>query len=187
MMAAARRIAVIGGGIVGLSAALALQDAGASVRVFEKGEPGQAQSVGLARIFRLSHGNPTLVHLAMRAYDGWRSWERRFGRHLLGQEGMIVTGEATVEEYSRALHAAGAPSRMLDAAEARALLPIGRFPQDRILLDSQAGSTRVRRTIECLCAALTTPVTRGEVREIRITSSGHRSPPSQHPGIVKAC
>jgi hypothetical protein len=171
-MAAAGRIAVIGGGIVGLSAALALQDAGAAVRVFEKGEPGRAQSVGLARIFRLGHGNPALVSLAMRAYDGWHTWERRFGRQLVGQEGMLVTGEATLEQYGRALGAAGAPYRILEAAEASTLLPIGRFPQSRLLVDVRAGSIRARRTIETLCAALTAPVEQAEVREIRITASG---------------
>ncbi len=171
-MATARRIAVIGAGITGLAAALALQDAGAAVRVFEKGEPGQAQSAGLARIFRLSHGVPALVHLAMRAYDGWQVWERRFGGQLLGQEGMIVTGDASVEEYERALRAAGAPCRVIDAAEATSLLPIGHFPQEHLLFDTLAGSIRVRRTIDCLCTALTTPITLDAVHEIRITGSG---------------
>ena len=108
----------------------------------------------------------------MRALDGWHFWEQRFGRQLLGREGLLVTGDALIDAYGRALHAAGAPSSRLAAAAAHDLLPIGRFPQVSVLLDPSAGSIRARRTIDILRAALITPIVHGEVREIKVKDSG---------------
>jgi sarcosine oxidase len=173
-MAINPRIAVIGAGIVGLSTAVALQDAGATVRIFEKNEPGQAQSVGLARIFRASHQHPKLVQLAMRARDAWEVWEQRFGRQLLGREGLLVTGDELIHAYAQALRSAGAPYRHLDAAEAHDLIPLGHFPQSTTLLDPSGGSIRARRTVEVLRAAVTDRLVHGEVREIVNQASGVR-------------
>ncbi len=48
-------VLVIGGGIVGLSTAYALTELGATVRVYERGVPGDGQSGGESRIFRHAH------------------------------------------------------------------------------------------------------------------------------------
>lgn len=51
-------IGVIGAGIVGLSTAYALLSAGESVRVYERGLPGNAQSGGEARFFAMPTTTP---------------------------------------------------------------------------------------------------------------------------------
>lgn len=168
------RVAVVGAGIVGLSAAEALQRAGAEVRLFEKATPGQAQSVGLTRIFRQAHGEPRLVQLAMRARERWQVWERRLGRRLVGGEGLLVTGAAVIPQWEQAMRAAGAPCDSLTPAQSRAALPISRLPGDGALWDPAGGAIRVRRTVEMLRAALDAVLVSAEVCELTATGAGMR-------------
>src|SRR5450759_4573016 len=83
-----KRVAIVGAGIVGLATASELIRAGAEVRLYEKAAVGASQSKGSTRIFRQAHGDPRLVELAMRARRKWRHWEERFGRRLIGHEGL---------------------------------------------------------------------------------------------------
>jgi sarcosine oxidase len=58
------RIAVVGAGVVGMSTAAALLDAGHQVECFESGTIMGERSIGSTRIFRLAHVDPELVRLA---------------------------------------------------------------------------------------------------------------------------
>lgn len=69
-------IGVVGAGIIGLAAAYELQRRGASVTVYERGLPGNAQSGGEGRVFRHAHEDERLVRLAREARGIWREWER---------------------------------------------------------------------------------------------------------------
>lgn len=167
-----RRVAVVGAGAVGLATAAALVDAGAEVRLYERDAPGQAQSVGRTRIFRLAHGDARLVDLAAQAKRLWRQWEERFRRRLIGNEGLIVTGDDKVELWSRAMAAAGADHQVLGIEEATARLPIARLPGSTALFDPAGGPTRARRTIECLLSVCGERLRREEVLEVGGNGSG---------------
>jgi sarcosine oxidase len=54
------KVAVVGGGVVGLSATVALLRRGADVRCYESGEPMGERSAGDTRIFRLAHAYPDM-------------------------------------------------------------------------------------------------------------------------------
>src|ERR1700742_1821988 len=87
-------VAVVGGGIIGLAAAYALTQRGATVTLYERGVPGNGQSGGESRIFRHAHDDRRLVELACEARRYWREWEERFGRELLSRDGVVALGPA---------------------------------------------------------------------------------------------
>lgn len=146
------KVAVIGGGIIGLAATAELARAGAEVRCYEAATVAGAQSKGTTRIFRHAHGDPRLVELAVRASGKWSTWEMRFGRRLVGPEGLIITGDEIVPLWERAMQEGGAPSRSLTRKEGEKLLPIAKLPDCAVLFDPAGGATRVRRTVDLLRA-----------------------------------
>jgi sarcosine oxidase len=159
---------------VGLSAACELVRAGAEVKVFEKAGVASAQSKGLTRIFRHGHGDPHLVELAMRAGDGWRAWERHFGRRLIGNEGIIISGEEIVAQWGAAMEEAGAPNQHLSARECRDMLPIAAVPAGPALLDPGGGATRVRRTTDLLRSVVEHCLVFSEVTALEHAGGGAR-------------
>jgi len=173
-MRRAPRVAVIGAGVVGLAATDALCRAGAEVRCFEKAVPGHAESIGLTRIFRHAHGNPALVRVAMRAGAGWCAWERRFGRRLLGAEGLIITGDTLAPAWERALREAGAPCQALDPAAFTDRLPIAQPPPAALLWDPAGGAIRARRIIEALRQSVAGHIVPAEVLGLASSETGAR-------------
>jgi len=103
-------VAIVGAGICGLAAAYELQRRGARVTVYEAEAVGAGQSIGLARIFRIAHAQPELCALALEARKGWRAWEREFGEHLLGEEGLVVVGGDSATAAGSESAAAGGES-----------------------------------------------------------------------------
>src|SRR5439155_26359448 len=104
-------VAVVGAGIVGLAVSDALAQRGAGVRCLEAARPGDAQSGGLTRIFRHRHDDERLVELAVEARSGWRRWEARSGRRLLGEEGCLFVGSTPAD--ASVLKRRGAPHRFV--------------------------------------------------------------------------
>lgn len=164
-------VAVVGCGVVGLAAAVALQDRGVDVVAIERGEPGNEQSRGLTRIFRVGHEDQQLTELALEAKALWGVWEQRFRRHLLNEDGLLGFGEVAVSKRASALEAAGVEHRILTPAEWAPLMPLYRS-DDVALYEPGAGSIRARRTIECLVHSLTREVVRADVTEIAVDRSG---------------
>jgi len=86
------RIAVVGAGVVGMSASAALLEAGQDVTCYEAGAIMGERSVGSTRIFRLAHVDPDLVRLAQQAREGFDRWAKDAGRPMVVGSECVVTG-----------------------------------------------------------------------------------------------
>jgi glycine/D-amino acid oxidase-like deaminating enzyme len=156
-------VIVIGAGICGLAAAYELTRRGVEVVVLERGDAGGEQSAGLARIFRVAHGQARLCSLALDAAAGWRRWEAELGAgRLLGDEGLVFASPRAA--IAEAMTQAGAPWRPLTRAEVAGRLPFAAGPWEAALLDPGAGSIRVRRALRALAARV--PVRHAEVAAV---------------------
>ncbi len=152
MSAPSSDVCVIGGGVIGLAAAVSLCDRGFDVVCFESAVPGDGQSAGRTRQFRHLHREPELIELATRARTGWIEWGERFGRTLLGAEGALRVGAGPSE--LEALRAAGVPATVLNPAEAREHFPIADLASGVVLFDPLAGAIRAQEAIAALAGHL---------------------------------
>ncbi len=177
-------VAVVGAGIVGLSVTDALARRASRVRCFEAAGPGSGQSAGLTRIFRHRHDDERLAALAARARDGWRQWEQRLGRTLLGGEGVMFAGVGA-EEADR-LQRHQLPHRFLDAEQQRARFGLVSPVSGPVLLDESGGALRARRAVDALTGWLGDRVQATEVLGVSVPPGG--SGPQLHipEGIVSA-
>ncbi|HSK21671.1 MAG TPA: FAD-dependent oxidoreductase [Egicoccus sp.] len=168
------RVAVIGAGIVGLSAAYALRQRGADVVVFERGEPGNGQSGGDSRLFRHAHDDPRMVDWAVRSRAIWTEWEQQFGVELVSRDGAVALGPS-VDERLPLLQEAGVPARRIEAAEAVDHLPIlagGDLDDPPAMFDETGGAIRTRAAIRSLAGTLGARLVTDEVLALRPVGSG---------------
>lgn len=164
-------IAVIGAGIVGLSTAYALSEEGASVAVYERGVPGNAQSGGESRIFRHAHDDRRLIDFALQARRVWRDWEERFGTELLSRDGVVSLGPAA-ERRLELMRAAGVRAFLIDAKELTGRLPLLATWKGSAVLDEDGGAIRTRASIDALTGALRDRIVFDEVLSVRGTEAG---------------
>src|SRR5205807_9062388 len=82
---------IVGAGVIGCAAAVALSGKVVDVTLIEQFEPGHARgsSHGRTRIMRLAYPDPAWVELAEEALQGWRAFERESGWELLGLYGLV--------------------------------------------------------------------------------------------------
>ena len=174
------RCVVVGGGLLGLSAAWALSRRGWSVRVFEAGASvghERCGSKGEARIFRLGYREAHYVEMALLARDLWRSLESTSGRTLLRVTGQLSFGDpASVEDVSRALARHDVPGQIVDGSSAAGRLAPGLVTHGPVLYEPESG---VLAADECLAALMEDGglrVERGrQVASVRGDGSGGRS------------
>jgi sarcosine oxidase len=143
---------VIGAGIVGVSAALALAERLHDVTVLDAGTPGHARSgsKGNARIYRIAYEDPQYVRMAAAALPLWRALESASGRTLLYPTGQVSFGPQ-VDTIAHSLAEGGVPFERLSAAECAARFSALAVDGDALYEDS-AG---VLVADECLSAAAT--------------------------------
>ncbi|MFJ6728594.1 FAD-dependent oxidoreductase [Streptomyces sp. NPDC091281] len=112
----ARRIVVVGGGVMGSAAAWRLAARGERVTLLERFEPNhdRGSSHGTSRIFRLAYADPFYVDLAVRALPLWRRLEEETGRDVLTLNGCLDHGPAAATDaLFDTLTAAGRPVERL--------------------------------------------------------------------------
>ncbi|AHF99381.1 FAD-dependent oxidoreductase [Halostagnicola larsenii XH-48] len=121
------KIAVIGGGIVGLSSAYALASRGGDVVVCEQGSIGSGSTERSVGGIRAQFSTPVNIDLSLESIPVWESFEERFGVDIeYRRTGYLFLGrnEETVqalEETVRLQRERGVPSELLEAGE------IGRY------------------------------------------------------------
>lgn len=179
------RVAVVGGGVVGLSAAGALRERGADVVCFERRAPMSERSAGETRIFRLAHTYPDLVALAARAREGFAAWSARAGAELVEHVGAVVSGPGA-EEWAAAMAAAGAEHHLVEAGS-----PLLRLPAERvvgpILVDPAGGVIRVDRVRALLTAVVGDAVRPAHVYGLDADGTVHASGGSETFDAVVLC
>jgi sarcosine oxidase len=179
------RVAVVGAGVVGLSATAALLERGAEVVCYERAdEPMAERSVGSSRIFRFAHREPELVARAADARAGFDRWAERAGRPMIVPSGCVISG-ADVPAWAAAMEAAGAPLEMGPDPD-RLRLPTHRAPTEA-LLDPSGGVVDVDAVREYL-----TGVTKRALRHEpvdAVDADGHvwtRSGPARFDAVLLA-
>lgn len=97
------RVAVVGGGVMGLSTAVALGQRGHQVTVFEQnfaGHPG-GSSHGRSRIVRQAYPDPFYTEVAVEAHRLWADLEQETGRKLVHEVGLLFVGHAEEAELQQ--------------------------------------------------------------------------------------
>jgi sarcosine oxidase len=159
------RIAVVGGGVVGLATAAGLVRRGVEVACFERSTVMGERSAGSSRIFRLAHVDADLVRLADRARAGFARW----GAGMVDPVGCVVSG-GDAAERARAMAAAGAAHELRDDADELGL-PVAGPVAGPVLVDPAGGVVDVDAVRALLVATAGHTVVRAEVDGVTPTTS----------------
>ncbi|WP_333770755.1 FAD-dependent oxidoreductase [Streptomyces sp. IBSBF 2435] len=145
----ARRVVVVGGGVMGSSAAWHLASRGDEVVLLEQFTPGhdRGSSYGSSRIFRLAYADPFYVGLAVRALPLWQRLEEEAEAEVLTLNGVVDHGPAaTVRRLEDVLGAAGRPTLALTPAEVAERWP-GLRADTAALFHPEAGRLHADRAV----------------------------------------
>ena len=86
-------IAVVGGGMFGVTAAIALRERGYAVDLFDPGPlpHPDAASTDISKVVRIEYGaDEAYTELAEAAQDGWRRWNAEWGETLYHETGILA-------------------------------------------------------------------------------------------------
>ncbi|GAA2454331.1 FAD-binding oxidoreductase [Actinomadura vinacea] len=126
-----RRVAVVGGGVIGLSVACHLAEAGVGTVLLERHGLGSGASRATADVLRAYFlGNPVSSAMAVRSLDAYRAFAWRIGTPLpMRRAGYLILFTerdqiAAFEDDLPAQQAAGVDVALVDAEEARRRNPL---------------------------------------------------------------
>src|SRR4051794_9527281 len=142
------QVAVIGGGIVGLSTAYALIELGVAVRLYEAGIPGDGQSAGESRIFRHAHDDPRLVAFARESRGAWDEWAERFDVELISPDGALAIGESALERLRVLEEVGGVAAHTVDSEELAERMPLLAEYAGPAMFDQAGGAVRTRAPVK---------------------------------------
>ena len=123
-MAQLRDVAIVGAGVLGLAAGRALAERGRDAVILEQAEIGHhwSGSKGSSRILRAGYREPSYVTAALQARELWRELESASGKQILHPRPHLTFGTG-MRSIQDAMYAAGAPCKLLTAAEAARQFP----------------------------------------------------------------
>jgi glycine/D-amino acid oxidase-like deaminating enzyme len=123
-------VVIVGGGVIGTSAAFHLAEAGAEVVLLERGALGSGSTARAAGGVRTQFSDALNVEIARRSLDAFRDFGRRPGWEIdLKQVGylFVLSRRADVEAFERSValqRSYGLPTELVSAGEVRALCPL---------------------------------------------------------------
>ena len=123
-------VVIIGGGVMGTSAAFHLAEAGVDVVLVERAQLGSGSTSRAAGGVRAQFSDALNIQIAQRSLEAFDRFATRPGWEIdLKRSGylFVLSREADVAEFQANValqNAYGVPSRMLSADEARALCPL---------------------------------------------------------------
>jgi sarcosine oxidase subunit beta len=120
-------VVIVGGGVIGTSAAFHLAEAGAGVVLLERGQLGSGSTCRAAGGVRTQFSDALNVEIARRSLGAFRDFDRRPGWEIdLKQVGylFVLSRQADLEAFERSMalqRSYGLRVEMLSAAEVRDL------------------------------------------------------------------
>jgi sarcosine oxidase, subunit beta len=123
-------VVIVGGGVIGTSAAFHLAEAGVDVVLVERGQLGGGSTSRAAGGVRAQFSDALNIQIAQRSLDAFSAFATRPGWEIdLKRSGylFVLSREADMAEFEAGValqNRYGVPSRMLGGDEARALCPL---------------------------------------------------------------
>jgi sarcosine oxidase subunit beta len=123
-------VVIVGGGVIGTSAAFHLAEAGVDVVLVERAQLGSGSTSRAAGGVRAQFSDALNIQIAQRSLEAFRAFATRPGWEIdLKRSGylFVLSREADMAEFEAGValqNRHGVPSRMLGSDEARALCPL---------------------------------------------------------------
>ena len=177
-------VVVIGGGVIGTSAAFHLAEAGVDVCLVEKGELAGGSTSRAAGGFRAQFSDPLNIALGLRSIEAFTQFGERPGHEIdLHQVGYLFLLDreedvAAFRESTALQNELGVPSRFVDLDEVRRLCPLagldgvlaatfcpldGHASPEAVVQGYATGARARGAVVETGCGAARTRVERGKV------------------------
>ena len=185
-------VVIVGGGVIGTSAAFHLAEAGASVVLLERAQLGSGSTCRAAGGVRAQFSDALNIEIAQRSLRAFREFARRPGWEIdFKQVGylFVLSRESDVEEFERNVQLQndyGVPSRILSAAQALELCPLlagddilaaafspedGHLTPEAVVQGYAHGARALGADIRVGCEVLDIASSGGEITEV-VTTHG---------------